>query len=275
MRPVSILLATLGLALLMTTPSRAIDPRRPESTQSSSTEQTASSHRSESPAVRGHTGVSPGTWMIASTDSSAYFADPSQVTVVSPGIRRMWVTMVYRQPQNGVKYAIVFQEFACATNESRDLSGAFYDLHGQVVDRVTPSDLSPAIPQSAGAGVVRHACAGSSTWGNSELGSISLPVGATPVTYVDNVVFAGAPANDELFGTWGANGDCANSLVLNADGSFALPTLKRNGSWQLRANSIHMVYLGGGQDDGQINWVDHNNLRLTTPSNSVLSFRRC
>ncbi len=66
----------------------------------------------------------------------------------------------------------------------------------------------------------------------------------TPTTTVDATVPAeGVPTRAALVGRWGDNGDCANLVVFNEDGTFEMAGMM--GDWSLAGDVVTMTGTAG------------------------------
>ena len=76
-----------------------------------------------------------------------------------------------------------------------------------------------------------------------------------------------------LIGRWSDNGDCSKDVTLNADGSFTSYT-GGEGQWSLSGSTMRMA----GKESTQevdVERVDQNTVRITSPDSSVGTSQRC
>ncbi|ANP47795.1 hypothetical protein ATE48_18770 [Candidatus Viadribacter manganicus] len=133
------------------------------------------------------TPASAGPWLLALTDTAAFFADQTDIVWSSHDNVRGWVTMVYATPQASVKYAVALHEFNCRAQTHRTLAGNFYDVGGQVLNDVGSTDFEFVIPGSALDGVMEHACSDFAGWGVNESLASRVPEGMNVVRAADNL----------------------------------------------------------------------------------------
>ena len=149
------------------------------------------SQSSDQPDDAGSSQAVAGFWLIEFTGSGATFADQSTRVYISHGLRRIWVTTVFREPlRSGGKYGSEFREYNCERRVYRTLETNFFLSSGEfLVHESTPDAAETPIPSdSVGASVLAAACAPFADWAGT-LHLTQLPVGANIVQYADSVLF--------------------------------------------------------------------------------------
>jgi hypothetical protein len=126
----------------------------------------------------------PVSWLVHYEPSAgmAMFMRSQDVSTLPSGLRRAWMTFVYRQERmifpKPVKSQVILYEFDCEERSHRQLQMEAFAADGTSVDRPLPSD-GPFVfvsPQSTQEKVLTLACSPESEW--QQIGareSLSLP----------------------------------------------------------------------------------------------------